>query len=334
MSASPSISLTRLETQLLTGGRSPVDVVDHFGAMQGQDLPGVLTSIALRTPEKSVAAVIDDFNSGAIVRTWPQRGTLHVVSSSRVRDLLVVARERTFRTTVKRREALGIDEAVLEQARSIALEVVGDGITRADLTKAWEEAGVVDRPGRAYHLIFHLSLEGILVWGPVSGKGNLIVLLDRWVPEMKERSYDEAVDDIVTRCVLSHSPTTRKDISWWTSLPLRDVDRVLKSAGFEQRDGYVWAGDEKESDPDGLHLLPGFDEMILGYSDRAATVAPEYQNAICPGNNGVFKPTIVHGGQVIGTWQRAKREPTFFTPPKKALEKRVEKALAEVPLGA
>lgn len=51
-------------------------------------------------------------------------------------------------------------------------------------------------------------------------------------------------------------------------------------------------------------LLPGFDELLLGYADRSAALEAEYAPRIVPGNNGVFMPTIVHGGKVVGTWRK------------------------------
>ena len=56
-------------------------------------------------------------------------------------------------------------------------------------------------------------------------------------------------------------------------------------------------------------LLPGFDEFVLGYQDRSLVLAPEHANKIVPGGNGVFKKTVVAGGEVIGTWARAGTEP-------------------------
>ena len=53
-----------------------------------------------------------------------------------------------------------------------------------------------------------------------------------------------------------------------------------------------------------VHALPGFDEFLLGYQDRSASLAAEYAQAIVPGNNGMFLPTIVADGRVIGTWRR------------------------------
>jgi hypothetical protein len=53
-----------------------------------------------------------------------------------------------------------------------------------------------------------------------------------------------------------------------------------------------------------IHALPGFDEFLLGYQDRSASLADEHAQAIVPGSNGMFLPTIVADGRVIGTWRR------------------------------
>jgi hypothetical protein len=52
-----------------------------------------------------------------------------------------------------------------------------------------------------------------------------------------------------------------------------------------------------------LLLLPGFDEFVLGYADRSCAVPPEFADRIVPGGNGVFRPTVVAGGRVVGTWR-------------------------------
>jgi hypothetical protein len=61
---------------------------------------------------------------------------------------------------------------------------------------------------------------------------------------------------------------------------------------------------QKAYDPSRVYLLPGFDEHLLGYKDRSAVLASEHAPKIVPGNNGMFLPTIVVAGQVIGTWKR------------------------------
>ena len=53
-------------------------------------------------------------------------------------------------------------------------------------------------------------------------------------------------------------------------------------------------------------LLAGFDEFLLGYKDRAAQLAPEHAGKVVPGANGIFKPMIVVGGEIVGTWARTR----------------------------
>ena len=87
----------------------------------------------------------------------------------------------------------------------------------------------------------------------------------------------------------------------------------MAAAGKELRqetsEGRVyWLADTTPTLTDGAtaaFLLPGFDEYLLGYSDRSAVLDPVYAQRICPGGNGVFNPTIVIDGKVTGTWKRS-----------------------------
>jgi hypothetical protein len=43
---------------------------------------------------------------------------------------------------------------------------------------------------------------------------------------------------------------------------------------------------------------------LLGYQDRGASLAAAHSQLIVPGGNGVFQPTVVVDGRVVGTWRR------------------------------
>jgi hypothetical protein len=51
-------------------------------------------------------------------------------------------------------------------------------------------------------------------------------------------------------------------------------------------------------------VLPGFDEFMLGFKDRSLMLDEVHKQRIIPGGNGVFQPTIVRDGRVVGTWRR------------------------------
>ena len=55
---------------------------------------------------------------------------------------------------------------------------------------------------------------------------------------------------------------------------------------------------------DTVHLLPGFDELLLGYGDRSASLARDDVPKVVPARNGLSLPTITVDGRVVGTWRR------------------------------
>lgn len=48
----------------------------------------------------------------------------------------------------------------------------------------------------------------------------------------------------------------------------------------------------------------------LGYKDRRYVLAPEHAHRIVPGDNGMFRATVVSDGRVLGTWKHARRGST------------------------
>lgn len=51
-------------------------------------------------------------------------------------------------------------------------------------------------------------------------------------------------------------------------------------------------------------MLSGFDEYVFGYGDRSAIPQPEQVALVVPGNNGVFRPTIIDDGTIVGASKR------------------------------
>jgi hypothetical protein len=104
-----------------------------------------------------------------------------------------------------------------------------------------------------------------------------------------------------------------QDFAGWTGLTLRDARAGLESvqgqlvSEVQDQLEYWWADggtDVSETQASGVHLLPGFDEYILGYKDRRDVMTVEHAKRIVPGGNGVFLPMIVVDGQVVGKWKR------------------------------
>ncbi len=347
------VALLRLVAQRLAGPPldTPADVVTWLGAVQAQDYPGALTSVALRTVGRSRAAVEAALDAGDVVRSWPMRGTLHLVPAKDLAWMLDVAGPRVLAQTARRRSQLGLDDGAMARARDLAVAALAGGrrVTRAEMVAIWEDAGLAPAGGRGYHLLFHLALSGVLCFGPVRGAEQEIVLLEEWIPRPDRPTRDEALGEWALRFFRGHGPATAKDLTRWTGLLAADARTGIALArphlAAIDVDGVEHLLDPATPDllaahrdrARGVVLLPGFDELVLGYADRSATLARVHEERVVPGGNGVFAPTVVSDGRVVGTWRQVGRgarrtlEATTFTHLPAHLNRKVQAAYAALP---
>ncbi|UVI37557.1 winged helix DNA-binding domain-containing protein [Brevibacterium spongiae] len=333
------ISAARLLSQGLVGpppesptgsSLSPAGaVVEHLGCVQAQALGGALTSVALRLGADAtdgVAAVRAAIDAGEIVRSWTQRGTIHLTTAKDIGWVLSLTGARTMRSTAKRREFFGITDPMLDAAAELAVAALREhgALTREELLEAFAPLGAGDEYGHARYLITSLALQNLIVQAPmIEGKDDMkYVLTADWVPTPTELDAEAALREWMRRFVLSHGPVTIDDATRWTGLPKTQVRNAVRScvdAGeiVSVRIGeidHVQAPDledrlsEWESAAHETMLLPGFDEIILGYKDRTATLDAEHEKLVVPGGNGMFKNTVVTGTRAQGTWKRSPRK--------------------------
>jgi hypothetical protein len=319
MTSRQELALLRLVAQRLAGPPE-VDaaaVVRRLLAVQAQDYPGALTSVALRTHDRSRAGVVAALDAGLVVRSWPMRGTLHLVPAEDLGWLLAVCARRVLGGYPKRRAALGLDEADAERARELVAAALSGGgrMRRAELLATLARGGVDPSGQRGAHLLGFLAQTGTLCLGPTDGREQLFVLTGEWIRAPRQLDGDEALRELALRYFRGHGPATVADLARWAGLPLTAV-RTGIALARDELDALAVDGTEHLMDPRTpellaehrpdacrLLLLPGFDEIVLGYADRSCTIAPEFADRIVPGGNGMFRATVVVGGHVAGTWK-------------------------------
>jgi hypothetical protein len=312
----------RMTSLLLDGGPGhPTDVagiVTWFGAMQAQDYGSGMWSLGARMP----GATIDDVRAGLerreAIRTWPMRGTVHLVPPRDAHWMLDVMGARALAGAAARRATIGLTEELADQGVAVLAAALAGGkrLTRAQCLAALADGGVTSAGQLGYHLLWYASQRGVTCIAPHIGTEQTFVLLDEWAPDPARPERDEALGIIATRYFQSHGPTTRQDFAGWTGLTATDAKRGIAVAGDAlitvRVDGVEMvcapalldaAGDAV--DVDAVLALPGFDEYLLGFKDRSLMLDAEHKQAIIPGGNGVFQPTLVRAGRVIGTWKRS-----------------------------
>jgi hypothetical protein len=332
-----SISATDLLRQRMTSlllstreTRTPAQIVEWFGAMQAQDLASGEWSFGARGTDLTQAAVQQATVDRQIVRTWPMRGTIHFVPPRDAAWMLEVTGSRALAGAPRRREVIGLDERAANQAVDVLGSALAGGrqLRRSECIELLTSAGLITAPEHGYHLLWYCSQVGVSCIGPQAGKEQTFVLLDEWVPEPRRLEREEAIALLVQRYYQSHGPGAESEFARWSGLGLGDTRRALAAnsdtLGTADFDGTVVIYSRllddvtlPELDDSHLLLLPGFDEYITGFKDRSAFLDHQYARRITPGNNAVFKPTIVHRGRVVGTWQavtRAKATEVRATP--------------------
>jgi DNA glycosylase AlkZ-like len=307
----------RLSAQHLAGRgfRAPADVVRWFGAVQAQDYPGSLWALGMRTAGATEASVEEAVSNRAIVRTWPLRGTLHFAAPEDVRWMLAHFGPRTVARAAPRFKQLELDRRTLTRGAALIVKALEGGrrLTRPQLYVLMERAGIATRENRGVHILWKCAHDGLICFATRDGRQHTVALLDEWLPPAKIPARDEALAALAHRYFTSHGPATISDIIWWTGLAAADARSALEMARgdlqSERIDGAVYWRNERSAPgvaPDKIvaahaMLLPPYDEYTVAYRDRGAVLDPRHKAAA---RNGIFNPTIVVQGRVIGTWIR------------------------------
>lgn len=313
-----NIGLQRLANQHISGTKfeTPGGVVRWMGAMQAQDYLQAVWAVGLRTQSGLLTEVEQAIKDAQIIRTWPMRGTIHFIAPEDAKWRLNLSASRMIAADQRRLSQLNLDVKLMKRCQDIFREVLSGGkrLTRSALLNGLGERGIEAEKGRGYHILWYAAQEGVICMGPNEGKEQTFVLLDEWVPNLREITREEALAELALRYFCSHAPATVHDLAWWAGITVTDarsgVASIKEQLICEKINGkeYWMSADSPTpaaEDEPSIYLLPGFDEYLLGYKDRSDVLAAEHAQKIVPGNNGVFRPMIVVNGQVVGRWQRS-----------------------------
>ncbi|HEX5024646.1 MAG TPA: winged helix DNA-binding domain-containing protein, partial [Agriterribacter sp.] len=249
----------------------------------------------------------------SIIRTWLFRGTLHFVAAADIHWLLDLVSAKIIRSSYTRNKQLELDEALFKKCNGLLIRSFKTKatLTREEVASKLAGAGINTAAPRLYHLLHRAALEKIICIGPKQGKQFTYMLVNHCVPPGKPLKKEEALYQLALRYFKSHGPATLQDFLWWSGLTITDAKTALefaKSTLLHVKDGadifwFTPNHEPKKPAAPKMHLLAGYDEYVLGYKDRSLFMPPAQSKEVMT-NNGIFNPTIVYDGQVIGTWKR------------------------------
>ena len=298
----------RCAAQLLCGDRagSPEEVTRRLLAIQAQDPRGARLAVRARSAGLSASDVDSALARRAMVVTWLNRGTLHLV---RVEDYWWLHPLTTpqLRTGNSRRLAQeGVPPRDAERAvAAVRAALAADGpLTRSQLRERVAAAGVRTEGQALVHILALASIRGLIVRGPAAGRDQAFVLARDWLgappPTM---SREAALGELARRYLAGHAPAADGDLARWAGIGLRDARLGLARCGAVQRaDGLAGLPATPPHPAAALpppRLLGAFDPLLLGWESRDLITGPHRQIVTA---GGLFRPFALVSGRAVATW--------------------------------
>jgi len=337
------ISSLRLQHQQISEPQfnNPADVVQWHSAMQAQDYLASLWAIGTRVKNATEQDVEQAILNREIVRTWPLRGTLHFVAANDVRWMLDLSKERINARAKRVEKELGLDDKIFTRTKKILEKKFQNNtqLSRDTLYNVLEQSKISTGSNRGLHIISKLARDGFICFGSRMGKQQTLVLLEEWVKPTKKISRDEASAKLALQYFVSRGPATLQDFLWWSGLSPAEAkegieltksklicETVDKQCYWLAPESNLKSGTKNSKK---IHLLPSFDEYLIAYADRNASLDKDlFQRKIFTAN-GIFNPIIVIDGKVRGVWKRVIKKDTatvnleIFTSLKAAQQKNI-----------
>lgn len=287
-----------------------------LGAVQAQDYAAAKWGVALRAQGLTDADLDQVFDSGAILRTHVMRPTWHFVRPADIRWMQALTAPRVNAANAYYYRRLELDEEVFARSNAILASALqgGQHLTRSELGAILQQAGIdtQDRM-RLTYLVLRSELDAVICSGPRRGKQFTYGLLEERAPQARVLDHEEALAELTRRYFSGHGPATKQDFTWWSGLTVAETEAGLEMVGQYLAQAVVedqtyWFSNSisivNNASPS-AHLLPNYDEYIIGYTDRSAAFDAHDTKMENPRDNIVFNHTILIDGRVAGTWKRS-----------------------------
>jgi len=288
-------------------------------ATQAQEFWAGRWALGIRTAGAPTLADVDRaFATGAIVRSWTQRGTLHIVAAEDLAWILAISRDRQLRQAAAIHRRFGIDDGTIARAEQAVRAALAGGnrLTRTETADVMAAAGLDVSSSRGNHLLSALAVRGVAAFGPVIAREGAptreqyLVAAEEWLPDAA--APGDPLAELFVRYLVGHGPAGVEDFRWWAGLPLGLARAACDGAEAritEIEEGVFTvrgdAGAEALPTASVVYALPPFDEYYLSYADRSLVCPPAHLSAIGPTLNGLVRPVLIADGEVIGTWRHS-----------------------------
>ena len=332
-----------LSSQLLIkkarGKSSLISITEACSGINSQNFRDSFLSFWARAGSFSDKALLSGFKpKGDLSRTWTVRGTVHTFpSKDYYTHVFGSPRDRILASHDRYARQLGLPER--QRRIELLYEPLLDEIKEEMVTKDFIGKFMAEKLGRlglkgymkldrgwtseathgpTWTGIAEMSYLGLLSNAGRIGSGNRWMSTAHWLKSgTKVPDVDDCALKLVSSYIENYGPVSFSDIVYWTGHRKGDMSRIINSIRgnlvvdkFDNSDEeYFSLGNQYEgaTPPPKVIILPRFDSLMMGHSDKSRFMSPERRNKVFI-SAGIINPTILLNGFVAGTWRKEGRK--------------------------
>ena len=306
------IILCRLTGQHLLAPADTQTVVKDLCGVQAQFLSHALHGLSIRCAE---------VNTDGLVKSWTNRGTMHLFSAEDLSLFLHEGRNHFLRPV----DTLKADAYISAERKSyfadLIVESIARGIDERDALKAvCEKAGMTESESRSIFDPWGGTIRALCEAGRICHKVQQKKAY-QLCPVFEPMEEYPARLELARRYFTHFGPATIRDAacfvgttqanvtSWMKALPLAET--TLNGKTFFSIDSKT-----PTEDLPGCLFLAGFDQLILGYEKTQSLFLPNEHLQEIFTRAGIVRPAILVNGTVVGWWnlKNRKLKVTLFSP--------------------
>ena len=306
------IKLRRLTGQHLLAPADTKTVVKDLCGVQAQFLSHALHGLSIRC---------DKVNIDGLIKSWTNRGTMHLFSADDLPLFLHDGRTHFLRPM----DTLESDAYISADRKAYFADMIVDAVARGvdereSLKAVCEKAGMTESENQSLFDPWGGTIRALCEAGRICHKVQEKKTY-QLCPAFEPMAEEPARIELARRYFTHFGPATIKDAayffgtsqtkvqSWLKQLPVTETS--LDGRSYFYIDNGLPAGELPE-----CLFLAGFDQLMLGYKKTESLFLPKEHMRDIFNLAGIVRPAILVNGTVVGWWnlQNRKLKVTLCSP--------------------
>ena len=298
------IKLRRLAGQHLLAPADTQTVVKDLCGVQAQFLSHALHSLSIRCTE---------VNTEGLVKSWTNRGTMHLFSVDDLSLFLHEGRTHFLRPV----DTLESDAYITADRKSyfadLIVDAVSQGIDEREALKAvCEKAGMTENESQSLFDPWGGTIRALCETGRICHKVQEKKAY-QLCPAFEPMAEEPARRELARRYFTHFGPATVKDAAYFFGTTQTKVKFWLKQLPVSETtlDGKSYFFIDNGLPANGLPaclFLAGFDQLMLGYEKTESLFLPKEHMRDIFNLAGIVRPAILVNSTVVGWWNLKNRK--------------------------